>query len=234
MPPKVAVFFGTRPEAIKLAPVIRRLDADRRLDLLSVSTGQHREMLDQVIQIFDLPVHHDLDLMVPSQTLAGLSARLLTKVDALLESESPDFAVVQGDTTTVLMAALACFYRRIPIGHVEAGLRTRNVHSPFPEEANRILASPISTLHFAPTATSRANLLDDHIDASRVVVTGNTVIDALQIEVAAQQEPAARDVIDQTLDALLPSRWRTSEYVLVTGHRRENFGGGFDQICDAL
>ncbi|EMI52295.1 UDP-N-acetylglucosamine 2-epimerase, partial [Rhodopirellula sallentina] len=149
--PKIAVFFGTRPEAIKMAPIVTALASDDRFELMSVSTGQHREMLDQVVEIFQIPVHHDLEVMTPGQTLASLSSKLMTKIDALLEQETPDFALVQGDTTTVLMASLACFYRRIATGHVEAGLRTGNLASPFPEEANRVLATPLSTLHFAPT-----------------------------------------------------------------------------------
>lgn len=232
--PKIAVFFGTRPEAIKLAPVIRALAADDRFDVLSVSTGQHREMLDQVVKIFDLPVDHDLDVMVPNQTLAGLSSRLIAKIDALIEAEKPDFALVQGDTTTVLMASLACFYRSIPTGHVEAGLRTRNMKSPFPEEANRVLATPLSTLHFAPTNVSEGHLLQDGVQPASIFVTGNTVIDALQLEVANQEKPEVQTEIRNHLDELLPADWREVPFVLITGHRRENFGGGFDEICGAI
>lgn len=232
--PKIAVFFGTRPEAIKVAPVIKRLATDDRFELLSVSTGQHREMLDQVIDIFDLPVHHDLGVMTPGQTLAGLSSKLIASIDQILEAEQPDFALVQGDTTTVLMASLACFYRRIPTGHIEAGLRTGNLASPFPEEANRVLASPISTLHFAPTSVSQTNLLNERIDPAKVFVTGNTVIDALHLEVQQQSDPAVAAKIDEELGAVLPSDWRERRFVLITGHRRENFGGGFDEICGAI
>ncbi len=231
---KIAVFFGTRPEAIKLAPVIRSLVADERFEVLSVSTGQHREMLKQVVDIFDIPIDVDLDVMVTNQTLAGLSSRLMGRIDEVLEQHQPDFAIVQGDTTTVLMAALACFYRNIPIGHVEAGLRTRNMRSPFPEEANRVLASHLCSLHFAPTTTSRDNLLEDKVAGSTIHVTGNTVIDALQIEVAKQQQPAVATMIDQELGSLLPADWREIPFVLITGHRRENFGGGFQAICDAI
>ncbi|WDQ17951.1 non-hydrolyzing UDP-N-acetylglucosamine 2-epimerase [Rhodopirellula sp. P2] len=232
--PKIAVFFGTRPEAIKVAPVIKRLANDDRFELLSVSTGQHREMLDQVIDIFDLPVHHDLGVMTPGQTLAGLSSKLIASIDQILEAEQPDFALVQGDTTTVLMASLACFYRRIPTGHIEAGLRTGNLASPFPEEANRVLASPISTLHFAPTSVSEANLLNERIDPAKIFVTGNTVIDALHLEVQQQSHPEVAAKIDEELGAVLPSDWRDQRFVLITGHRRENFGGGFDEICGAI
>ncbi|EGF27500.1 non-hydrolyzing UDP-N-acetylglucosamine 2-epimerase [Rhodopirellula baltica] len=232
--PKIAVFFGTRPEAIKVAPVVKRLAGDERFELLSVSTGQHREMLDQVIDIFDLPVHHDLGVMTPGQTLAGLSSKLIASIDQILEAEQPDFALVQGDTTTVLMASLACFYRRIPTGHIEAGLRTGSLASPFPEEANRVLASPISTLHFAPTSVSEANLLNERIDPAKIFVTGNTVIDALHLEVQQQSDPAVAAKIDEELGAVLPSDWRDKRFVLITGHRRENFGGGFDEICGAI
>lgn len=232
--PKIAVFFGTRPEAIKVAPVIKRLADDERFELLSVSTGQHREMLDQVIDIFDLPVHHDLGVMTPGQTLAGLSSKLIASIDQILEAEQPDFALVQGDTTTVLMASLACFYRRIPTGHIEAGLRTGNLASPFPEEANRVLASPISTLHFAPTSVSVANLLNERIDPAKIFVTGNTVIDALHLEVQQQSDPTVAAKIDDELGSVLPSDWRERRFVLITGHRRENFGGGFDEICGAI
>lgn len=231
---KIAVFMGTRPEAIKMAPVIKALEAHPTLEPIVVSTGQHKEMLAQVVDLFDLKVDHDLEVMQPNQTLASLTARLMTRIDALLTETKPDFALVQGDTTTVLVAALACFYHKIPIGHVEAGLRTGNIWSPFPEEANRKLASPLVTLHFPPTAFGKNNLLDEKIDPDTITVTGNTVIDALQIEAARQQEPAIQKQIDDTLNAELGEGWRDTPYVLITGHRRENFGGGFDAICDAL
>ncbi|TWT65041.1 non-hydrolyzing UDP-N-acetylglucosamine 2-epimerase [Allorhodopirellula solitaria] len=232
--PKIAVFFGTRPEAIKMAPLVTALQSDDRFELMSVSTGQHREMLDQVVDIFDLPVHHDLDVMTPGQTLASLSSKLIGKIDQLLESEQPDFALVQGDTTTVLMASLACFYRRIPTGHVEAGLRTGDMTSPFPEEANRVLATPLSTLHFAPTSVSEKHLLDERVPRERVFVTGNTVIDALHLEVERQNDPKIAAEIDAQLTEVLPADWREKRFVLITGHRRENFGGGFESICAAI
>jgi UDP-N-acetylglucosamine 2-epimerase (non-hydrolysing) len=230
----VAVFIGTRPEAIKMAPVIKALEQAEGVEPVVISTGQHREMLEQVIDLFGLPVHHRLDVMQPDQTLAGLSARLLTAIDGVLESVKPDIALVQGDTTTVLMAALACFYRRIPIGHVEAGLRTGNIWSPFPEEVNRRLASPLVRLHFAPTQGAADNLLREGVDPATIHVTGNTVIDALFMEVERQKRPAVQAEIRQRLDALLGTAWHDAPFVLITGHRRENFGGGFDQICDAL
>lgn len=217
-----------------MASLITALDSDERFELLSVSTGQHREMLDQVVEIFNLPVHHDLNVMTPGQTLASLSSKLMTKIDGILELEKPDFALVQGDTTTVLMASLACFYRRIPTGHVEAGLRTGDFTSPFPEEANRVLATPLSTLHFAPTSVSEKHLLDERVPRERVFVTGNTVIDALHLEVRRQQEPAIAAEIESHLSSLLPADWRDQRFVLITGHRRENFGGGFESICAAI
>lgn len=232
--PKVAVFFGTRPEAIKVAPVIRMLQDDGRFQLLSVSTGQHREMLDQVIEIFDLPVHEDLGVMRPQQTLAGLSSRLIAGVDEVVAKHRPDFALVQGDTTTVLMASLACFYRHIPVGHIEAGLRTGDRTSPFPEEANRVLASPLCTLHFPPTSTSQQNLLDEGVRPESITVTGNTVIDALHLEVQRQSADSVASKIHADLNAVMPPDWRSKRFVLITGHRRENFGSGLDAICDAI
>lgn len=232
--PKIAVFFGTRPEAIKMAPLVLSIAKDPRFQLLSVSTGQHHEMLQQVIDVFDLPVHHDLKVMTQGQTLAALSARLMTRIDELLEVEKPDFALVQGDTTTVLMASLACFYRQVPTGHVEAGLRTGDLSSPFPEEGNRVLATPLSTLHFAPTTISEKNLLHEHVPADRVFVTGNTVIDALHLEVEQQKSPVIAEEIESQLGNILPPDWRSKRMVLITGHRRENFGGGFEEICGAI
>jgi UDP-N-acetylglucosamine 2-epimerase (non-hydrolysing) len=226
--------MGTRPEGVKLAPVIEALGRRSELQTLVVSTGQHREMLDQVVRLFDLPVHADLAVMQPDQTLASLTARLITRIDELLVREQPDLALVQGDTTTVLAASLACFYRRIPIGHVEAGLRTGNLHSPFPEEANRKLAAPLVSLHFAPTETARGNLLREGIADTSITVTGNTVIDALFMEVARQQQPQVAADIEHQLSQLIAPDWAQVPYVLLTGHRRENFGGGFEQICDAI
>ena len=231
---RIAVFMGTRPEAIKMAPVVRALQAAIGLEPIVVSTGQHREMLQQAVDIFEIPVHFDLDVMVPDQSLAGLSARLMTKVDAFLAAEKPDFALMQGDTTSVMMAALACFYRKIPIGHVEAGLRTGNIHSPFPEEANRKLVTPIADLHFAPTQWSARNLRAEGVAEECITVTGNTVIDALQMESARQQEATIQAEVDSCLRGDLGPAWRDKSYVLVTGHRRENFGVGFEQICSAL
>lgn len=234
MPPtRVAVFMGTRPEAIKMAPVIRALSAAEDFEPVVVSTGQHREMLDQVARLFELEVHHDLAVMRPNQQLAQLTARLLTSISDLLEKVQPAIALVQGDTTTVLAAALACFYRRIPVGHVEAGLRTGDRWSPFPEEVNRTLASRLCTLHFAPTELSKRNLLTEGIAEDVISVTGNTVIDALLAEVERQRQPhVAAQIQSQLASVLGPPSGRP--FVLITGHRRENFGHGFEQICGAL
>lgn len=231
---RALVFIGTRPEAIKMAPVYHALREAPDFEPIVVSTGQHREMLRQVTELFEIEVSHDLDVMRPNQTLAGLTARLIEGVDGLLNELAPDVALVQGDTTTVLSAALCCFYRQIPLGHVEAGLRTYNLRAPFPEEANRVLAGRLVALHFAPTDFGKNNLLREGVDPKTVFVTGNTVIDALQMEVARQQRPGVREQIESLLVAQLGADFRDHPFVLITGHRRENFGGGFREICDAL
>lgn len=234
-PHKIAVFMGTRPEVIKLAPVVSALRTDNRFQCQVVATGQHKEMFQNVANTFGLTADFDLDVMQPNQTLAGLTAKLMSGIDQWLGTASPDMALVQGDTTTVLTAALACFYRQIPVGHVEAGLRTGNIRSPFPEEANRKLATPLVALHFAPTETSRAALLREQVSDDDIAVTGNTVIDALQIEVGRQaSEPRLRTQIDEELRPLLGNNWRDVPTVLITGHRRENFGYGIEQICQAI
>ena len=231
----ILVFMGTRPEAVKLAPVVAALRGASDFRCTVVATGQHKEMFRQVAETFGFAVDADLDVMRPNQTLAGLTARLMDGIDGWLESAQPDMALVQGDTTTVLVASLACFYRRIPIGHVEAGLRTGNIWSPFPEEVNRRLATPLVALHFAPTEAARAALLREAVPEETISVTGNTVIDALRIEVAAQAADAAlRARIDEELSLLLGADWAQVPMVLITGHRRENFGDGIEQICQAI
>jgi len=231
----ILVFMGTRPEAVKLAPVVAALRSSSDFRCTVVATGQHKEMFRQVADTFGFRVDADLDVMRPNQSLAGLTARLIDGIDGWLGSTQPDMALVQGDTTTVLAAALACFYRRIPIGHVEAGLRTGNIWSPFPEEANRKLATPLVALHFAPTEAARAALLREAIPAERILVTGNTVIDALRIETAAQAADAAmRGRLQEELGLLIGADWTHVPTVLITGHRRENFGEGIEQICKAI
>jgi UDP-N-acetylglucosamine 2-epimerase (non-hydrolysing) len=230
----VAVFMGTRPEGIKMAPVVMALRRSGDLECRVVATGQHREMFQQVADQFGFGVDVDLAVMRPHQTLAGLTARLMERIDGWLEKGHPDMALVQGDTTTVLVAALACFYRRIPIGHVEAGLRTGDIWSPFPEEVNRRLASPIVSLHFAPTQSARAALIREGIPEASIEVTGNTVVDALLMELAQQETPAIRAEVYAALASLLGSDWADAPFVLITGHRRENFGEGIRQICEAI
>ena len=231
---KVAIFMGTRPEGIKMAPVVKAIDAADGLEPIVVSTGQHKEMLQQVVDLFEINVDHDLEVMLPNQTLPILTSRLITRIDALLEESQPDMALVQGDTTTVFTAALCCFYRGIPVGHVEAGLRTGNMRSPFPEEANRKLACPLVSLHFPPTENSRKNLLHEHVADDSILVTGNTVIDALQLEINRQSSPEVLAPLKSKLIEAIGDDFTEKPYVLVTGHRRENFGGGFDEICTAL
>lgn len=230
----VAVFMGTRPEGIKMAPVIAALRACPDVECRVVATGQHREMFQQVADQFGFRIDADLAVMQPHQTLAGLTARLMERIDGWLASGHPDMALVQGDTTTVLVAALACFYRRIPIGHVEAGLRTGDIWAPFPEEVNRRLASPIVSVHFAPTEAAKAALLREGISERDIEVTGNTVVDALFMELARQKEPAIRAEVDAALAAILGPDWAEAPFVLITGHRRENFGEGIRQICEAV
>lgn len=226
---KVSVVFGTRPEAIKLAPVILELQRDRRFQCHVCVTGQHRQMLDQVLEAFDIRPDVDLHLMRPNQTLAGLTARAVEAIDGYLRDERPDIVLVQGDTTTVLAASLAAFYNHIPVGHVEAGLRTGNLQAPFPEEANRVIASRLATLHFAPTERNRQCLLREGVPDSQIFVTGNTVIDALLI--AVEKVKASPPPVPGLDEALLQG---DAPLILITGHRRESFGRGFEQICTAI
>ena len=217
-----------------MAPVVKAIEAADGLEPLVVSTGQHKEMLQQVVDLFEINVDHDLEVMQPNQTLPSLTARLITRIDALLDNAKPDMALVQGDTTTVFAAALCCFYRGIPVGHVEAGLRTGNMRSPFPEEANRKLACPLVSIHFPPTETSRSNLLKELVGDEMIKVTGNTVIDALHLEIERQASPENQAPLKSKLTEAIGHDFTEKPYVLVTGHRRENFGGGFDEICNAL
>ncbi len=224
---RVLVIFGTRPEAIKMAPVIRALQT-RPADFVvrTCATAQHREMLDQVLALFGILPDIDLDLMQPGQTLSGLAARVLTALDPVLVAEQPDWVLVQGDTTTVMMAALAAQHRQIRVGHVEAGLRTWDRRNPFPEEMNRVVTDHISDLCFAPTETARTNLLREGIQPDIIRVTGNTVIDALLKVAGRDWQPDPHSALAQ-----LP---HDREWLLVTGHRRENFGEPLAAICKAL
>lgn len=230
--PKVSVIVGTRPEAIKLAPVVLGLEARADIDVELCLTAQHREMVDQVVADFSLRPAHDLDLMRPGQSLGAFAARALEGLDGYLDESRPDLVLIQGDTTTVFAAALAAFYHRIPVGHVEAGLRTWNLDSPWPEEANRVLTSRLTRLHFAPTERSRQNLLDEGIPDDHIHVTGNTVIDALLL--AARKVEEHPPPVPAELEELIGGRDRHRKMVLITGHRRESFGAGFEAICRAI
>jgi UDP-N-acetylglucosamine 2-epimerase (non-hydrolysing) len=231
----ILVFMGTRPEAVKLAPVVAALRRTNDFRCTVVATGQHKEMFSQVAETFGFAVDANLEVMRPNQTLAALTARLMDGIDGWLGSAQQDMALVQGDTTTVLAASLVCFYRRIPVGHVEAGLRTGNVWSPFPEEVNRRLATPLAALHFAPTEAARSALLREAIPKEAISVTGNTGIDALRIELATQARNAAlRARIEEELSLIIGVDWAQVPIVLITGHRRENFGEGIEQICRAI
>lgn len=223
----VLVVFGTRPEAIKLAPVVRQLQRLPSLGCRVCVTAQHRELLDQVLRVFELEVHHDLDLMQAGQTLAGLTARILTALDPVLAAEQPHLLVVQGDTTTAFAAALAAFYRRIPVAHVEAGLRTGDPAAPFPEEVNRVLAGRLASLHFPPTEMAAANLAREGVDARRIVITGNTAVDAV-LEVQGRLERG------ELAGGFFPFLDPLRKLIVVTAHRRESFGEGFRSICSAL
>lgn len=228
---KVAVIFGTRPEAIKLAPVVLGLRRQAGLTCRVCVTAQHREMLDQALAVFDIQPDTDLDLMQANQTLGKFTSRAIAALDDYLAEEAPALVLVQGDTTTVLCASLAAFYHQIPVGHVEAGLRTGNLMSPWPEEANRVLTSRLAALHFAPTATSRDNLLREGIAPDRIFVTGNTVIDALFLTL---EKARARPPVIPGLPPGLVEDAKGPPLVLITGHRRENFGAAFESICRAI
>lgn len=219
--------FGTRPEAIKLCPVIRHIRDEGRHAVRVCVTAQHRGMLDQVLECFDVRPDSDLDLMKPGQTLSGLAAAILAGLDPVLAAERFDLAIVQGDTTTTMAAALGAFHRRIPVGHVEAGLRTGSLDHPFPEELNRIVTARLAALHFAPTACARENLLREGIPAERIAVTGNTGIDAVLFVASALQAGHVAPRVWPWLDA-------TRKLIVVTAHRRESFGAGLERVCDAL
>lgn len=228
---RILTTVGTRPEAIKMAPLIRRLAADPRFEARVCVTGQHRQMLDGVLADFSIRSDYDLDIMRPNQQPTDVAAATLTGLTKTFESFRPDRVLVQGDTTTTLAAAIAAFYNRIAVGHVEAGLRTGNMAAPWPEEGNRRLTTHLADLHFAPTETSRRNLLAENVRPESIFVTGNTVIDAL---LATRSRIAADDALRARLATRFSFLDPGARLILVTGHRRENFGRGFENICQAL
>ncbi len=241
---KILLIFGTRPEAIKIAPVIKELEKHpTQFKSVVCVTAQHREMLDQVLELFDIKPDYDLDIMKPGQDLFDLTCNVMQGLKKVLQKEQPDIVLVHGDTTTTMAATLAAFYCQIPVGHVEAGLRTHNKFAPFPEEINRQVTSRIADFHFAPTETARQNLVAESVNENSIFITGNTVIDALLMVVNKVRKPEIRDRIEADLVACFPglknvlgshSTINSSRLILVTGHRRENFGDGFESICQAL
>ncbi|MDY4316717.1 UDP-N-acetylglucosamine 2-epimerase (non-hydrolyzing) [Pectobacterium actinidiae] len=228
---KVLTVFGTRPEAIKMAPLVHALAQDGAFESRICVTAQHREMLDQVLRLFDITPDYDLDIMRPGQGLSEISCRILSGLEPVMAEFKPDLVLVHGDTTTTLATSLAAFYQRIPVGHVEAGLRTGDLYSPWPEEANRKLTGHLAMYHFAPTENSRQNLLREHLSDRHIFVTGNTVIDALfWVRDRILGDAALRRSLDEKYAFLDDNK----KLILVTGHRRESFGGGFERICSAL
>ncbi|HDS0941527.1 UDP-N-acetylglucosamine 2-epimerase (non-hydrolyzing) [Pseudomonas plecoglossicida] len=230
MPLKTLTVFGTRPEAIKMAPLALQLAQDSRFEARVCVTGQHRQMLDQVLELFDISPDYDLNIMKAGQDLTGVTTAILQGIKPVLAEFKPDVVLVHGDTATTFATSLAAYYQQIPIAHVEAGLRTNNLYSPWPEEGNRRLTGALAALHFAPTTTSRDNLLREGTDPAHIFTTGNTVIDALLEVEQKLQSPALNDRVAKQFSYLAADR----RLLLVTGHRRENFGGGFERICQAL
>ncbi|KTE26277.1 MULTISPECIES: UDP-N-acetylglucosamine 2-epimerase (non-hydrolyzing) [unclassified Sphingopyxis] len=227
---KILIVFGTRPEAIKMAPVVQALAADPAIDARVCVTAQHRQMLDQVLELFSIRPEYDLDIMRPGQGLYDITSNVLLELRPVLEAFRPEVVLVHGDTTTTLAASLAAYYQQIAVGHVEAGLRTGNIYSPWPEEVNRKVTGAVATLHFAPTEKAAANLRAEGVPNDRIWVTGNTVIDSLQhaVELIRTQPERERELAERfNLD---PAK----RMILVTGHRRESFGDGFERICIAL
>jgi UDP-N-acetylglucosamine 2-epimerase (non-hydrolysing) len=228
---KILTVFGTRPEAIKMAPLALMLAGDERFDARLCVTAQHREMLDHVLGLFELRPDYDLNLMKPGQDLTDVTAGILRGMKGVLEDFKPDMVLVHGDTSTTFSTALAAYYQQTPVGHVEAGLRTGNIYSPWPEEANRKLTGAIAEKHFAPTQASKQNLLNEGVPESRIIVTGNTVTDALlEVVNKLNTDSGLTDAFSDQFSFLDDEK----KLILVTGHRRESFGGGFERICQAL
>ncbi|MBN2266746.1 MAG: UDP-N-acetylglucosamine 2-epimerase (non-hydrolyzing) [Candidatus Babeliaceae bacterium] len=228
---KVLIVFGTRPEAIKMAPLVKQLESSSAIEAKVCVTAQHREMLDQVLDLFEIQPEYDLNIMQPGQSLSEVTSAILTGLGPVLNDFKPDVVLVHGDTATTFAASLAAYYHQIPVGHVEAGLRTGNLYSPWPEEANRKLTGVLTRYHFAPTQLSRENLLSEGVDDRAITVTGNTVIDALLL---VKNKIQTSVKMRRDLANLYPFLDGHRRMILVTGHRRESFGGGFERICEAL
>lgn len=236
---KILLVFGTRPEAIKIAPLVKKFqEMPEAFQTIVCVTGQHREMLDQVLRLFEITPDYDLNIMKPNQDLYDITSRILLGMRDVLKEVQPDIVLVHGDTTTSMAAALAAFYQQIPVGHVEAGLRTGNIYSPWPEEMNRLITGRITTHHFSPTPLARENLLSEHVAEEQIIVTGNTVIDALQMVVGKLREDTAlASEVANRISEMGYDMHRldgAKRMVLITGHRRENFGVGFLNICHAI
>ena len=227
---KVLTVFGTRPEAIKMAPLVKALENESKIESKVCVTAQHREMLDQVLALFNITPDFDLDIMKPGQDLTDITSKILLGLKPVIAEFKPDWVLVHGDTTTTLATSLAAFYQQTKVGHIEAGLRTGNLYSPWPEEANRTITGVIAEKHFAPTQGSANNLLREHVKSENIAITGNTVIDALlQIKNDVLTDVEIKDKFDAQF-----ADFNTKSYVLITGHRRESFGGGFERICQAI
>ena len=233
---KIMLVFGTRPEAIKMAPLIHAIKAEPESFKLKVCvTSQHREMLDQVLDTFNIKPDIDLNLMTKNQNLSNLTSLILNKMQTVFTKHQPNIVLVHGDTTTTLATSMAAFYESIPVGHVEAGLRTYNLNAPFPEEFNRQITSKITKWHFAPTKLSRKNLLSEGVDKSLIKITGNTVIDALHLILKRIDKNKYRQKnLNDILNSVIPFNWKNKNFILITAHRRENFGDRFLKICSAL
>ncbi|UCM43855.1 non-hydrolyzing UDP-N-acetylglucosamine 2-epimerase [Aeromonas dhakensis] len=228
---KVLTVFGTRPEAIKMAPLVHQLANDERFDARVCVTAQHREMLDQVLGLFEITPEYDLNIMKTGQTLNDITSRILTELKPVLQDFKPDVVLVHGDTATTFAASLTAYYEQITVGHIEAGLRTGNIYSPWPEEANRKLTGALTKYHFAPTENSKQNLLQENYSEENIIVTGNTVIDALLM---VKEKIEKNNKLKEQLATQFNFLDETKKLILVTGHRRESFGGGFERICEAL
>ncbi|WP_298440394.1 UDP-N-acetylglucosamine 2-epimerase (non-hydrolyzing) [uncultured Ferrimonas sp.] len=228
---KVLTVFGTRPEAIKMAPLVHALAVDERFEAKVCVTAQHREMLDQVLELFEIKPDYDLNIMKPGQDLTDVTCNILQGLKPVLAEFKPDYVLVHGDTATTLSTTLAAYYQQIKVGHVEAGLRTGNIYSPWPEEGNRKVTGSLANIHFAPTATSEQNLIRENIGQEKIVVTGNTVIDAL---LSVKDKLENDSTLVSEMAERFPMLQGNRKMVLITGHRRESFGGGFERICEAI